>query len=62
VLPQSPSGKGDLGIDFGGFAMNDFVAAFLVLLALAAVGNFASENGALNGDCLGSQSWVRICR
>lgn len=42
--------------------MNDFVAVFLVIMALAAVGNFASEGSALNQGCTGSQSsWVRIC-
>ena len=43
--------------------MNDFVAAFLVLLALAAVGNFASDGDGLNNGCAGDRdTWVRICR
>lgn len=42
--------------------MNDFVAVFLVIMALAAVGNFASEDSILNHGCTGSQSsWVRVC-
>jgi hypothetical protein len=52
-----------LGKWFGGKAMNDFVAAMLVLLALAAVGNFASEGSGLNSDCVGDRSsFVRFCR
>jgi hypothetical protein len=43
--------------------MNDFVAVFLVLMALAAVGNFASDGAALSQGCMGGQnSWVRVCR
>lgn len=42
--------------------MNDFVAVFLVIMALAAVGNFASDGSVLNHGCTGSQgSWVRVC-
>ena len=41
--------------------MNDFVAAVLVIMALVAVGNFASDHGAMSKDCVGSQSWVRVC-
>lgn len=43
--------------------MNEFAAALLVLIALAAVGNFASDDGTLSHGCAGSQdSWVRLCR
>jgi hypothetical protein len=43
--------------------MNDFVAVFLVLIALAAAGNFASGGGAFQQGCTGSQdSWVKVCR
>lgn len=42
--------------------MNDFVAAMLVLVALAAVGNFASGGDVLNQGCTGKQgNWVRVC-
>lgn len=51
-----------MGIGLG-VAMNDFVAVFLVLMALAAVGNFASDGGALNQGCVGGQdSWFKVCR
>ncbi|MEQ9042128.1 MAG: hypothetical protein RIE24_27705 [Silicimonas sp.] len=43
--------------------MNDFVAALLVLMALAAVGNFASDGSALSHGCTGTQSsLLRVCR
>lgn len=42
--------------------MSDFVAAMLVLVALAAVGNFATDGDALNNGCVGSTDWVRVCR
>ena len=43
--------------------MNEFVAALLVLIALAAVGNFAADDGALSVGCAGSQdSWIKVCR
>jgi hypothetical protein len=32
-------------------------------MALAAVGNFASDGGALNQGCVGSEnSWFKVCR
>ncbi|MDJ0639880.1 MAG: hypothetical protein QNJ20_13685 [Paracoccaceae bacterium] len=34
--------------------MSDFMAAFLVLLALAAVGNFATTPDVINSNCAGS--------
>ena len=39
--------------------MGDFMAAFLVLVALAAVGNFASGPSAINNSCAGS--YVQFC-
>ena len=43
--------------------MNDFVGGLLVLMALAAVGNFASDGDAMSHGCLGNQdTWVRVCR
>ena len=43
--------------------MNDFVAAMLVLMALAAVGNFASDEGAMSQGCGGGLDvWVSTCR
>lgn len=42
--------------------MSDFVAVVLVLVALAAVGNFASDGSVMNQGCTGKQSsWVRVC-
>jgi hypothetical protein len=40
--------------------MNNFVAAFLVVMVLAAVGNFASDGTAFSGHC--GFSWLQICR
>jgi len=39
--------------------MGDLMAAFLVLVALAAVGNFASEPSAMSNSCAGK--YVEIC-
>lgn len=39
--------------------MSDFMAALLVMLALAAVGNFASSPEAFHGQCPGR--WVQVC-
>ena len=47
----------------GGIAMNDFVAALLVLMALAAVGNFAADGSAMGNGCVGSHdAWLQVCR
>lgn len=54
--------SGRIGYLFGGSAMSDFVAVVLVLVALAAVGNFASDGSVMNQGCTGKQSsWVRVC-
>lgn len=39
--------------------MSDFLVAFLVLVALAAVGNFASGTEAINTQCAGN--WFQFC-
>ena len=39
--------------------MSDFIAALLVVLALAAVGNFAGDQKAFKKGCGGQ--WVQIC-
>jgi hypothetical protein len=41
--------------------VNDFIAALLVLMALAAVGNFAADD-AMHIKCVGPEtSWIRVC-
>lgn len=39
--------------------MSDSVAVFLILLALAAVGNFAGAPEAFSGNCAGQ--WLQFC-
>ena len=39
--------------------MSDFLAVFLVLVALAAVGNFAAGPDAFSTQCAGN--WLQLC-
>lgn len=43
----------------GAFAMSDFIAAFLVIITIAAVGNFAADPDAFQTHCAGN--WLQIC-
>ncbi|WP_277601026.1 hypothetical protein [Silicimonas algicola] len=39
--------------------MSEFLTAFLILVALAAVGNFAADPAAFQTHCAGS--WLQLC-
>ncbi len=47
------------GYEFVGYVMSDFLFAFLVVVALFAVGSFASDPPAFSGHCAGG--WTNLC-
>lgn len=58
-LPHSGIGGPGVCVIGKGVKMSDFAFAFLVVIALAAVGSFASSPDAFQTQCAGS--WLNFC-